>query len=258
MIREDVMKILSLGWGVQSFTLAAMAALREIEPFDVAVHSDTTHEASWTYDFASRWSPWLKEKGVTLITVKPDKIKLFAINEYKGVSIPAFTSNKNGKAGQLRRQCTGDWKIDPMRRYFQSIRNGKPIELWIGISLDEFQRMKPDAVKYIRNRYPLIEKRMTRNDCKKWIIEHEIEVPKRSSCVFCPFHDTDEWRAIKNSQVDFNAAVEHDEAIRKVRPPFDLFIHPSRKPLREVDFRTEQEKGQMSLWDGECSGICGV
>ena len=36
------MKILSLGWGVQSFTLAAMAALDEIEKPAAAIHADTT------------------------------------------------------------------------------------------------------------------------------------------------------------------------------------------------------------------------
>jgi len=40
------MKSLSLGWGVQSFTLAAMVALGDLEPVDVAIHADTTHEAN--------------------------------------------------------------------------------------------------------------------------------------------------------------------------------------------------------------------
>ena len=34
-----VMKIISLGWGVQSFTLAAMVALGELEPVDFAIHA---------------------------------------------------------------------------------------------------------------------------------------------------------------------------------------------------------------------------
>ena len=46
------MKTISLGWGVQSFTLAAMVALGDLEPVDVAIHADTTHEASGTYAFA--------------------------------------------------------------------------------------------------------------------------------------------------------------------------------------------------------------
>lgn len=48
---------ISLGWGVQSFTLAAMSALGELPAVDVAIHADTTHEASGTYAFAARWTP---------------------------------------------------------------------------------------------------------------------------------------------------------------------------------------------------------
>ena len=40
---DNPLKILSLGWGVQSWTLAAMAALGEIPMPDYAVHADTTH-----------------------------------------------------------------------------------------------------------------------------------------------------------------------------------------------------------------------
>ena len=52
---------LSLGWGVQSFTIAAMAVLKEIAPIDLAVHADTGHEAQGTYDHARRWTAWLEE-----------------------------------------------------------------------------------------------------------------------------------------------------------------------------------------------------
>ena len=39
------MRVISLGWGVQSFTLAAMVALGELEPIDAAIHADTTHDS---------------------------------------------------------------------------------------------------------------------------------------------------------------------------------------------------------------------
>ncbi len=50
------MNIISLGWGVQSFTLAAMSALGDLPRIDAAVHADTTHESILTYEFASRWT----------------------------------------------------------------------------------------------------------------------------------------------------------------------------------------------------------
>jgi len=145
-----------------------------------------------------------------------------------------------------------------MRRWLQTNRNNERIEQWLGISMDEFQRMKDSDVKYITSRWPLIEKKMTRNDCTKWLKEHGLDVPSKSACTFCPYHNTAGWRRIKSVEDDWNEAVRVDNRIRKIRPPFDLFVHPSRKPLEKIDFRTLEEKGQISLWDAECSGICGV
>jgi len=251
------MKVLSLGWGVQSFTLAAMVALGELEPIDAAIHADTTHESKLTYEFAERWRWYLHDKGVKVITVKPDNKKLGAFNQYRGVFIPAYTQSAKGD-GQLRRQCTGDWKIAPMRRWIQEHRNGEPVEMWLGISLDEFQRMKQSDVKYITNRWPLIELKMTRLDCMNWLDKKGIEIPPRSACTFCPYHSTREWQKIKQVPEDWKNAVDHDNAVRKLRPPYELYVHPSRKPLDEVDLRTPEEKGQLSLWDNECDGLCGV
>jgi 3'-phosphoadenosine 5'-phosphosulfate sulfotransferase (PAPS reductase)/FAD synthetase len=250
------MKIISLGWGVQSFTLAAMSALGELPKVDYAIHADTTHESQLTYEFAQKWTLWLEERGVKAVTVKPDNAEI--INKWGGVSIPIYTASLNKGDGQTQRQCTSDWKIVTMRRWFQANRNKEPIEQWIGISIDEFQRMKDSDVKYIKHVWPLIDLHMTRNDCKKWLTENGIEIPPRSACTFCPFHNTEEWRRIKTIEHDWNEALLVDNAIRKVRPLLESFLHPSRKPLDEVDFRTAEEKGQLSLWDNECTGMCGV
>lgn len=37
-----------------------------------------------------------------------------------------------------------------------------------------------------------------------------------------------------------------------------LYLHRSGKPLRDVDLRTDEEKGQGGLWDNECEGMCGM
>ena len=251
------MKAISLGWGVQSFTLAAMSALGDLEPVDVAIHADTTHETSGTYAFAERWTPWLEERGVRVVTVR-DAAQAATVTEFK-TDIPAFTDTPGGSGGMLRRQCTHRWKINPMRKWLQANRNGATVEQWLGISLDEFQRMKDSDRKYIKHRWPLIERRMTRWDCQRYLETHGLEVPPKSACVFCPFHNMAAWQAMKaTGGADWQKAVEVDEAIRKVRPPYDLFLHPARIPLVDVDLRSEQDKGQLSLWDAECSGICGV
>lgn len=258
------MKVISLGWGVQSFTLAAMVALGELEPVDAAIHADTTHESILTYQFAARWTPWLVERGVRVTTIKPDRADV-VFPEFKNrVEIPAFTIGKNGENGQAHRQCTGNWKIEPIKRYLSQklwllglSKTPGVVEQWIGISLDEWQRMKENKVKYIKNRWPLIEKRMTRQDCEKWLRSHDLEVPPKSACTFCPYHNQADWRRIKNTPKDWAEALATDNLIRNATPG-GIFIHPSRKPLVDVDFRTAEEKGQLSLWDQECEGICGV
>jgi hypothetical protein len=252
---ERILKAISLGWGVQSFTLAAMVALGELEPVDVAIHADTTHESLLTYQFAERWAPWLSQHGIQVVTVRDEAA---ASQVWQGKMIPAYTANEQGESGQALRTCTQRWKIAPMRRWLQANRAGQPVEMWLGISLDEFQRMKDSDVKYITHRWPLIDLRMTRKDCEAWLTKRGIEVPEKSACTFCPYHSTAEWRRIKATPSDWAEAVAVDQAIRQTRPPYDLFVHPSRKPLEEVDLRTAEEKGQLSLWDEECSGICGV
>ena len=253
------MRVLSLGWGVQSFTLAVMSALGDVESVDVALHADTLHEQTATYDFAMRWTSWLVERGIRVETVKNPTGGFWEVTRRLGQThIPAFTLNVRGDTGQLKRSCTHRWKIVPIRRWLQANRNGEPVEQWIGISVDEALRMKPSDVKYVTHRWPLIEKNMSRKDCEKYLSAHGLEIPPKSACVFCPFHNMDEWRKIRAEPSDWSEAVAVDEHLRKLRPPYDLFIHPSRKPLDAVDMRTVEQKGQYRLWDDECTGICGV
>ena len=252
------MKILSLGWGVQSFTLAVMAALGDIEQIDAAVNADTLHESILTYQFASRWTEWLQEHGVKIVTVHNEKNEIITDRVGGEIFIPAFTNTPSSNGGQLRRQCTQRWKIAPLRRWLQLNRNKERVQMLIGISTDEFQRMRDSDVKYIDNVYPLIDLDMSRKDCEKYLTTHGLEIPPKSACTFCPYHNQAEWKRAMKTPEDYAEAVEIDNRIRKIRPPFDLFVHPSRKPLASIDFRTLEEKGQMNLWDAECTGICGI
>lgn len=252
------MKVISLGWGTQSFTLAAMSALGELEKVDVVIHADTTHEASWTYSIAEKYTKWLEERGVKVVTVKPSTKKLGAFDQYNGVFIPAYTTDGLSK-GQLRRQCTNDWKIAPIRRWLQANRNKEQVEMWLGITLDEVHRMNTSGVKYIENKYPLIDMRMTRHDCLLWLQKNGLDIPRKSACTFCPYHSKSGWREIRNSKEDWAEAITHDVAIRKIRPPYDLFVCDQRKPLTECDFDNLEDKGQLVFqWQDECTGYCGV
>jgi hypothetical protein len=280
------MKVISLGWGVQSFTLAAMVALSELDPVDAAIHADTTHERSATYEFAKRWTPWLEERGVKVVTVQNPTGGFFEVVKKIGQThIPAYTKftgdkilieemtwtwgNDNediptgrmieinpNRDGQLKRSCTQRWKIAPMRTWTQANRNAEQVEQWIGISLDEVERIKPSDVKYITHRWPLIEKRMTRDACIAWLVKHDLEVPPKSSCTFCPFHNFSAWLDMKTQNgPDWAEAIRADETLRKLRPPYDFFACSKRIPLTEI--KSAQDNGQLEMFTSEeCSGVC--
>jgi hypothetical protein len=206
------MRVISLGWGRQSFTLAAMAAEGEISGIDAAIFADTNHEREATYEFAAYWTLWLRRRGLRVESVQAMDTTI--INS--GITIPAFTTDGKGSRGQLRRQCTDDWKIAPIRRWLQAERNKQPVELLIGISLDEYKRMKPSDVKYITHRWPLVDLRMSRADCERWLFTSGLPIPPRSSCVFCPYHDNPTWREMASQYPeDWEKANDVDRAIRK-------------------------------------------
>lgn len=251
----EPLRIISLGWGVQSWTLAAMAALGEIEA-DAAVHADTYWEKKATYEFVRQWQPWLEQHGLQVVTVGEPNQAVEKVRT-QWTDIPAFTTNGRTD-GQLRRQCTGRWKITPIRRWItgelarRGIRKSPGcVESLQGISLDEFHRMKDSDVQWIINRYPLVEMKMTRADCVTWLQQHDLPVPPKSACVFCPFQSKRTWTELKRAGgADWSIALEIDEAIRTVRPPHDLFVHPSRRPLSQaIELIEDYGMVQASLLD---------
>jgi len=252
------LRVLSLGWGVQSWTLAAMAALGDIPPVDFGIFADTTWEADGTYAHAREWTPWLGERGLRVVTVM-GKRTAAVYDDGPAVLIPAFTTGR----GQLLRQCTTAWKIRPIREFIRGEmevrgirRTPGVVDSLLGISLDEFSRMRDSDVAYIDNSYPLVDLRMTRADCVGWLQRHDLPVPPRSTCVFCPYSSVASWKARKQAGgPDWDVAVGVDAAIRNTRPDHNLFVHPGRVALADAVAIPEDE-GATQLELPCDSGMC--
>lgn len=255
-----MMRVISLGWGCQSFALAAMSAPGELPPVDAVIHADTTWERTETYDFARRWTPWLEERGVRVVTVQDAMAAGRIVDDSGQTHAPLYTLGTDGLGdGQLKRSCTDRWKIAPIRRWLQANRNGRQVEQWIGITLDEVERARPSDVKYIRNVYPFLEmeRPMRRGDVIRWLQEHDLEVPVKSGCLMCPYHDRAMWREIKNAgNGDWQKALEIDNIIRHKRPAYVCYLVAERKPLVDCDFTSQEDHGQLQMWSEECSGYC--
>jgi hypothetical protein len=263
------MKILSLGAGVQSTTLALMAASGELGDMpDAAIFADTGDEPQAVYDHLN----WLKGQNL------PFPIHVIGYGSMSNRFLagdasaqpPLFTRTKKG-VGMLTRQCTRNYKVYPITRKVRELLGYGPrgkipqnsAEVWIGISMDEIFRMRPSRVAYIQNKHPLIDKRMTRRDCLTWLEESGYPRPPKSSCWHCPYQTSAQWRDKKeNYPEEWKKAVALDEALRSEtmtkRLKGQTFLHSSGVPLIEADLSTLEDHGQLNLFLNECEGMCGV
>lgn len=255
------MKIISLGWGGSSFALTAMSALGVLPPVGAAVHADTGHERAEIYAFAAKWTPWLEERGVRVVTMRTqDSSNQVMWDDTGQTMVPLFTLGPKGEKGMLRRSCTDRWKISEIKRWIRTqIQKGDVVETWLGITWDEAHRMHPANVSYQQLVYPLIEmfnQPMRRADVARWLKENGLEIPVKSCCVFCPFHDRATWREIQLSgNGDWEKALAVDRAIRNKRPGYLCYLTAKRKPLDECDFRSQEEHGQLRLWHADDSAV---
>ncbi len=265
--------MLSLGGGVQSSTLALMAAEGLLKPRpDFAIFADT----GWEPDGVYRHLEWLGEVlPFPLLHVSGGDLRhdLLAGTNSTGQafsSVPVFVRSRNGKAGIARRQCTREYKLSPIERelrdllglgHRQPVPHGVYVELWIGISTDEAaMRMKQSRVRWIEHRWPLLEAGLSRGDCRAWFAEHfPGRTLPRSACIGCPYHTDGEWAEMKRADPrSWEDAVLVDEALRVAgraeRFAGEVYLHQSLTPLTEVAFEGEDDVP----FGEECEGMCGV
>lgn len=115
---SEPIHILSLGAGVQSSTLALMAAAGEIGPMPTcAIFADTQVEPKAVYD----WLDWLETQlpfpvyRVTAGNLWTESIRIRISKKtgqtYSRTLIPAFVDQGGGKKALLGRKCTAEFKV---------------------------------------------------------------------------------------------------------------------------------------------------
>lgn len=242
--------LLSLGAGVQSTTLALMAAEGSLEPLDGAIFADTGWEPRRVYEHLARLGAVLERAGIALYRVSKGNLRADALDpEHRYASVPYFVRNPDGSEGMGRRQCTSEYKLAPINRKvrqllgaarpdFRRVPRGRVAEQWIGFSTDEIDRVSDKRdVRYIRKRYPLIELEMSRDDCERWLRSRGWTTVAKSACIGCPYHGNRQWRELRDRHPDEWAdAVAFDAAIRKggargLPLNGEAFLHRSRVPL---------------------------
>ncbi len=263
--------IISLGAGVQSSTMALMAACGELSPMPyAAIFADTQDEPAEVYSHLA-WLQSMLPFPVYITTRGKLSEQLLKGNHM--ARIPFFI-----KAGGLvKRQCTRNFKIRPIRRKVREILGFSPrsyiapgsVSQWIGISTDEADRMKPSGVKFIVNRWPLLEDSvmMSREECKRWLWDRFHRSAPKSACKQCPFQDDDHLLHLKETDpaaftelIAFDARLRSPEMIGHFRG--EVFVHSSRVPLVQIDLAglvaNKQRRKSGYLFTNECEGMCGL
>lgn len=263
---------LSLGAGVQSTTLALMAVEEILPKPDVAIFADTGWEPKAVYDHLDRLEVVMRAAHIPVFRVNKGNLRADAIDpDHRYASVPYFVRNPDGSDGMGRRQCTSEYKLAPIRRKvrellgaaapdFRRVPRGNVCEQWVGFSTDEIQRVDGDkhTPLYLTTRYPLLDLKMSRKDCQRWLSARGWTTEK-SACIGCPYHGNAQWRRLRDHHpAEWADAVAFDEAIRKggsrgMPLNGEAFLHRSRLPLSIAPIdrvtRNEWKDRQVDLLD---------
>lgn len=264
---------------MQSSVMLMMAIKGEIERPDHVIFADTGWEPNYVYEHAR----WCKKKCVKAnipfhiakngdIRDDARKAREADFGPYVGrwASMPLFVDTGSSVEGRIRRQCTAEYKLDPLRKKQRELLGYKPRQripegsaaVMIGISTDEARRASASKDVWVDNVYPLIDPlKMSRADCQRWWEDnYPHKTLRKSACVGCPNRSDREWLAMKREfPVEFKEAAEFDEFIRDNTAHISgkAYLHRSMKPLDNIDFNSSQ-MGLDLEDDLYCAGGCGL
>lgn len=211
--------------------------------------------------------PYAAQHGIEFVTVERRPVKgpfkgqaetlygRLTLEGSRSIPIPLRT-NDLGAPG--RRACTVDFKIKVLSRFAKDrgATPDSPAIVGLGISLDEFERMRTDSDESVqRLEYPLIDLRLTRDACAALIAREGLPVPPKSSCYFCPFHRPSVWVQMRQEQPElFEKAADLEALLNERRTMLGkapMWLTRFRKPLR--DAIGEQS---MMQFEDEYSDMC--
>lgn len=249
------------GLGTQSAAIWLLIENGKLPMPDIIMIADTSREArrSWKYNIEHIFPRMLKAgANVHIAPHSLSHVDLYADNG--DLLIPAFTPN-----GKLPGFCSSKWKVMVVRRYLKALYGESfKCTMWLGMSTDEVERLKDSDVQWAENAWPLCGMprsydygiRMNRADCIQYVLAHGLPEPPKSACYICGHTKNKEWREMKEQEPeDFAAAVKVDYLIRSQASNLkatDLYLHPSRLPLDQVDFTKPSEPTLFGCDSGFC------
>lgn len=208
------MNVISYGGGVQSTALIVLAAWKEID-YPLALFSNVGEDSEnpATIDYVRSIAiPYASKHGVEIREIRKtrrdgsqDTLMNMIERQKRSIPIP-IRMEGTGRPGN--RKCTGEFKIKPIAKATKEMgaTPERPATIALGISTDEWKRMRDSAITHQRNAYPLIDLNLSRSDCANIIEAAGLPIPEKSSCYFCPFKSSAQWEELR---------VQHPELYQK-------------------------------------------
>jgi len=196
-------KYLSHGVGVNSTALMLLLIDDNVE-FE-SVFSDTGCENPETYEYLD----YLQKRGYEITRIIPQ------VKEKRGIydNLYDYFWSWQGIPIIHRRQCCVKFKKQPVDKYVK-----QPCEVMLGYDFNERKRRRTKNRKQITFIFPLIERKITREQCVDIIREHGLLVPIRSGCYLCPYQSKKTWKRLRDNHPDLfmkAMALEENAITRK-------------------------------------------
>lgn len=264
------MQVFSFGGGVQSMAALILSAQRSL-PYTHFVFSNVGNDSEnpLTLQYIKNVAtPYAVQHGLEIIEIErtrrdgtPVTIYQDVMGDTSSICIPVHLKG----SGPASRNCTSKWKANVvsqwMRKHAGASKTNR-VALGVGISIDEYHRMRTDdpvREPYVRKEYPLIDMRVTRADCQRIISNAGLPLAPKSSCYFCPFKRRNEWARMRTDQPElFLQSVQMERRINEKRAAAGkdlVFLTAAEKPL---DLATDEATDKMFDDDmlGCESGYC--
>jgi hypothetical protein len=212
--------------------------MRERWPIDEIVHVDLLDaESPATREYVARFREWLQREYRRDITV----IERDLYGDM--LARPGFTPvpwHGRREKFMLKRQCTREYKVQPLQRYLYDRYPGERIGLMLGISVDEYHRMRDSSAARIEHVYPLVDRRLTRRQCREIVERAGLAVPWKSSCWFCPYRSSvSQWALVRRYPDLVGMAWELEDRInteRRLRGRDEIVVLRSDTGVEQGDF----------------------
>lgn len=276
---DSPIKIFSCGWGMDSVTEIVLNHAF----YDVIIFADTGNEQDETYDYIRNYMATMPKVSRYKVRIVHSRLGRIYDFFYKKRKTPSFT----------QRDCTEKFKITPIKDYIKSKYRINPmtmarflkkdangnkilntsydpddreskkylydhqIELGLGINIEEAGRRHDGNVWFIKNYFPLIDKKITKKGGDETLIIKTFghPLPRKSGCTFCLYSNKPYWLRLRREHPD-----QYDQAVKFYENAKDTEDNNGMK-MQIVVFPTEEEFEQYmnefaTCGDGEIETGC--